>query len=410
MNWRVTACVLLLALATGVWSSWKRPLELLRSPDLNLDAYSQIELLGGTSWSMSKGSDWRTTRPTRARLSNTRVEQWIRHFDSLEPCLAPEEAPSHSLRFSQSESVESLDVPVWFDVVGPVKIQFDDRWYSVSSEVAEPIRFGLAPFRTLQIVPPSFLPTAITITLGGRPSLELLRTASWSIREPLSAPADDGAVQTWLEAVESKTASAILGEVPARQKELQSGLFPVAAELSLVGNDSLATRSIRFGKRLPDGSRLAQVRGEDVVFVIGPENTAFMLPSPTRFLVPTCTTLLPERISTIAVGDKAVRRNSLTGQFDPVGDRLLELLTATPASNFALSASLPDGVAFQAFDANGAPLFTGQIQIEGSQMAVWSDGLARIMPIGDNLVTWLESAIGTADQDQNSLSIPAAED
>ena len=155
MNWRVTACVLLLALATGVWSSWKRPLELLRSPDLNLDAYSQIELLGGTSWSMSKGSDWRTTRPTRARLSNTRVEQWIRHFDSLEPCLAPEEAPSHSLRFSQSESVDSLDVPVWFDVVGPVKIQFDDRWYSVSSEVAEPIRFGLAPFRTLQIVPPS---------------------------------------------------------------------------------------------------------------------------------------------------------------------------------------------------------------------------------------------------------------
>ena len=90
--------------------------------------------------------------------------------------------------------------------------------------------------------------------------------------------------------------------------------------------------------------------------------------------------------------------------------RLLELLTATPASNFALSDSLPDGVAFQAFDANGAPLFTGQIQIEGSQMAVWSDGLARIMPIGDNLVTWLESAIGTADQDQNSLSIPAAED
>ena len=409
MNWRTTACVLVLALATAVWSSWSRPLDLLPSPELNLDAYCQIEVLGDTGWSMSKEGDWRTTRPSRARLSNTRVEQWIRHFDRLESCPPPEEAPAHTIRFSESDSSGPLDVPVWFDVVGPAKIQLDGRWYSVSSEVVEPIRFGLAPFRTLQVVPPSFSPTAVRITLGDRVSLELLRTSSWSIREPLEAPADSGAVQAWLEAVESKAAAAILGEVPATQSQLLSGLFPVAAELSLVGTESMPTRSIRFGKRLADGSRLAQVRGEDVVFVVGPEDTAFMLPSPTRFLFPTCTTLLPERIHTIAVGNTAVRRNALSGRFDPVGTLLLDLLTATPASNFAMSASLPDGAPFQAFSQAGEELFTGQIQLEGSQLAVWSDGLARIMPAGDGLITWLQSAVGTADPDHSSSSPPEGE-
>ena len=154
MNWRITGCVLLLAAASVVWSSWSRPLELLRSPEMNLDLYSQVEVLGNAGWSMLKEGDWRTTRPSRSRLSNTRVEQWIRHFDRLEPCPPPEDDPAHTIRFSQSKAGESLDVPVWFDVVGPAKIQFDGRWYSVSSEVVEPIRFGLAPYRTLQVVPP----------------------------------------------------------------------------------------------------------------------------------------------------------------------------------------------------------------------------------------------------------------
>lgn len=409
MNWRTTGCVLVLALASVVWSSWSRPLDLLPSPELNLVAYSQIEVLGDTGWSMSKKGDWRTTRPSRARLSNTRVEQWIRHFDRLESCPPPEEPPAHTIRFSESDSSGPLDVPVWFDLVGPAKIQLDGRWYSVSSEVVEPIRFGLAPFRTLQVVPPSFSPTAVRITLGDRISLELLRTSSWSIREPLEAPADAGAVQAWLEAVESKAAAAILGEVPASQGPLLSGLFPVAAELSLVGTESIPTRSIRFGKRLADGSRLAQVRGEDVVFVVGPEDTSFMLPSPTRFLLPTCTTLLPERIHTIAVGDTAVRRNALTGRFDSVGNLLLDLLTATLASNFAMSTSLPDGAPFQAFSQSGEELFAGQIQLEGGQLAVWSDGLARIMPVDDGLISWLQSAVGTTDPDQSSLSIPEGE-
>ena len=409
MNWRITGCVLLLAAASVVWSSWARPLELLRSPEMNLDLYSQVEVLGDAGWSMLKEGDWRTTRPSRSRLSNTRVEQWIRHFDRLEPCPPPEDAPAHTIRFSQSNAGESLDVPVWFDVVGPAKIQFDGRWYSVSSEVVEPIRFGLAPYRTLQVVPPSFLPTAVRITLGDRVSLELLRNSSWSIREPLEAPADAGAVQAWLEAVESKAASAILGEVAATQEELLSGLFPVAAELSLVGTESIPARTIRFGKRLADGSRLAQVRGEDVVFVVAPEDTAFMLPSPTRFLLPTCTTLVPERIHTIAVGDTGVRRNALTGRFDPVGNLLLDLLTATPASNFAMSGSLPDGTPFQAFSQSGDTLFAGQIQLEGSQLAVWSDGLARILPVDDGLISWLQSAVDTADQDQSSLSTPEGE-
>ena len=57
MNWRTTACILVLALATAVWSSWSRPLDLLPSPELNLDAYSQIEVLGDTGWSMSKEGD-----------------------------------------------------------------------------------------------------------------------------------------------------------------------------------------------------------------------------------------------------------------------------------------------------------------------------------------------------------------
>ena len=168
MNWRITGCVLLLAAASVVWSSWARPLELLRSPEMNLDLYSQVEVLGDAGWSMLKEGDWRSTRPNRSRLSNTRVEQWIRHFDLLEPCPPPEDAPAHTIRFSQSNAGESLDVPVWFDVVGPAKIQFDGRWYSVSSEVVEPIRFGLAPYRTLQVVPPSFLPTAFDSTASSQ--------------------------------------------------------------------------------------------------------------------------------------------------------------------------------------------------------------------------------------------------
>ena len=160
---------------------------------------------------------------------------------------------------------------------------------------------------------------------------------------------------------------------------------------------------------MADGSRLAQVRGEDVVFVVAPEDTAFMLPSPTRFLLPTCTTLVPERIHTIAVGDTGVRRNALTGRFDPVGNLLLDLLTATPASNFAMSGSLPDGTPFQAFSQSGDTLFAGQIQLEGSQLAVWSDDLARILPVDDGLISWLQSAVDTADQDQSSLSTPEGE-
>ena len=88
---------------------------------------------------------------------------------------------------------------------------------------------------------------------------------------------------------------------------------------------------------------------------------------------------------------------------------MLDLLTVTPATNFAMSASLPDGAPFQAFSQAGEELFTGQIQLEGSQLAVWSDGLARIMPVGDGLITWLQSAVGTTDPDQSSSSPPEGE-
>ena len=409
MSWRVTAFVLFVAAALVVWSSWSRPLELLNTGQIHLDGYSQIEVLGTSGWSMSKQRGWVSVTPNRARLSNTQVEQWIRLLETVEPCLPPEAEPTHTIRFSESDSAPNIDVPVWLDVVGPVKIQLEEVWYSVSSEVAEPIRFGLAPFRSLQILPPSFSPAGVKITLGDRTSLELSKASSWSVREPLLAPADAGVVQAWLEAVELKSALAILGEVPEDEADLLAGLFPVAAELSLIGTQSTPTRSVRFGKRLPDGSRLAQVRGEDVVFVVGPEDAAFMLPSPTRFLIPTCTTLVPERIHTIAVGDQALRRNALTGRFDSVGDRLLDLLTFTHASNFALAATLSDGVVFQAFDRSGGILFSGHIQIDGAQVAVWSEGLARIVPLGDELISWIRSAVDTNDQGQSSQSTPEHE-
>ena len=74
-----------------------------------------------------------------------------------------------------------------------------------------------------------------------------------------------------------------------------------------------------------------------------------------------------------------------------------------------MSASLPDGVAFQAFGQSGDTLFAGQIQLEGSQLAVWSDDLARILPVADGLINWLQSAVGTAGQNQGSLSTPEGE-
>ena len=208
--------------------------------------------------------------------------------------------------------------------------------------------------------------------------------------------------------MESKAAAAILGEVPATQSQLLSGLFPVAAELSLVGTESMPTRSIRFGvwptaldshKFEVKMSSLWLAR-KTLLSCCQVQPGSFFRPAPL---------FLPERIHTIAVGDTAVRRNALSGRFDPVGTLLLDLLTATPASNFAMSASLPDGVPFQAFSQAGEELFTGQIQLEGSQLAVWSDGLARIMPVGDGLISWLQSAVGTTDPDQSSSSPPEGE-
>ena len=160
MSWRVTAFVLFVAAALLAWSSWGRPLELLNAGQIHLGGYSQIEVLGTSGWSMSKQRGGISTTPNRGRLSNAQVEQWIRLLESVEPCLPPEAEPTHTLRFSESESAPNIDVPVWFDVVGPVKIELEEVWYSVSSEVAEPIRFGLAPFRSLQILPPSFSPAA----------------------------------------------------------------------------------------------------------------------------------------------------------------------------------------------------------------------------------------------------------
>ena len=223
MNWRTTACILVLALATAVWSSWSRPLDLLPSPELNLDAYCQIEVLGDTGWSMSNEGDWRTTRPSRARLSNTRVEQWIRHFDRLESCFPPEDAPAHSIRFSKSLSGSPLDVPVWFDVVGPAKIQLDGRWYSVSSEVAEPIRFGLAPFR-LSSRSAVFSPTAIRINLATGFHL-VIRTSSWSIRKPLEAPADPELSKLGWKPWSRRRPQRFLGKCPRRRANCFQACF-----------------------------------------------------------------------------------------------------------------------------------------------------------------------------------------
>lgn len=405
MSWRLTVSVFLLV-STGIISTYlNRPLALMNSTKISLDGYTNIELLGESSWTMSKETGWASILPIRARLSTFQVEQWIGLLEQVEPCLAPKGDPSHTIRFTQSDSDPMLDVAVWFDIVGPAKIQFEDVWYSVSSEVLEPIRFGLAPFRTLQLLPPALSPTTIIIKVGNSTSLELARTPSWSVREPLLAPADAGAVQTWLEAVESKSAGSILGQVSQSEAELLSGLFPVAAELSLVSAPSVPDRSIRFGKRLPDGSRLAQVHGEDVIFVVRPEDAAFMLPSPTQFLVPTCTTLVPERVHTIVVAQQAERRNSVTGRFGSAGESLLELLTSVPATNFALASSFANGVIIEAFDRSGESLFSGELQVEANQVAVWSNGLARILPLGDELFSWIREAVGTTDQDQSS-SLP----
>lgn len=406
MSWRVTLSVLLLVLLGLLSSYWNRPPVFLNSSQLSLDGYTHIELLGDSNWKMSKEDGWASTHPSRARLSNTKVEQWLRLFETVQPSLPPKGSPSHTIRFTQYDSDRTIDLPVWFDVVGPAKIQFENVWYLVSAEVVEPIRFGLAPFRTFQIVPPAVSPASVKITVGNSTSLELVRSSLWSIHEPLSAPADAGAVQTWLESVELKSADAILGEVSQIDVELLSGLFPVSAELSLIGADSAPTRSVRFGKRLSDGSRLAQVRGEDVIFVVGPEDAATMLPSPTRFLVPTCTTLAPERVHTLVVGQQAERRNGISGRFSADGDRLLNLLTVTPATNFALAASFADGITIQLFDQSGEILFSGEIKIEGNQVAVCSDGLARILPLGDDLLSWIRKAVDTNDQDQSSSPPP----
>ena len=174
MSWRITVGV---PGCNGsmVTAYWKRPLSLLTTTKISLDGYTNIELLGESSWTMSKEADWSSIHPIRARLSSSQVEQWIRLLEQVQPCLAPKGVPSHTIRFTQSGSDLTLDLPVWFDVVGPAKIQFEGVWYSVSSEVLEPIRFGLAPFRTSQLLPLALSPTTIKIKVGNNTPLNWSR-------------------------------------------------------------------------------------------------------------------------------------------------------------------------------------------------------------------------------------------
>ncbi|MAW41979.1 MAG: hypothetical protein CMJ30_06160 [Phycisphaerae bacterium] len=396
MRWRSTFVLALFTAGCVFWSAWDRPLATRSVPRLDLGQYTRVDLQGPSGWRMVNTGGWVSEFPARSRLSNFQVEDWIAKVETIEPCLPPATSSEHTLRFSSPELGLSKDLPIWFDLEGPVKISIEGNWFAASSEVAEPIRFGLAPFRTLQIVPPSISPDKIRITIGDVPALELSKAASWSLHEPLLAPADSGAVQTWLAAVEQKLAIAILGEVDPNDHRLATGLFSVAAELSLLATDGQGSRSVRFGKRLADGSRLAQVRGEDVVFVVDSDDAAFILTSPTRFLIPTCTTTAPERVESIAVGDQVVRRSSLSGRFDPMGQSLVDALTLTPATNFALASTLAEGMIVEAFDATGATLFSGKIQAEAGQVAVWSEGLARILPASEDLILWIQSGSGTA--------------
>ena len=401
MSWRSTILFAMIAIACVVWSAWEQPLATRRAPDLDLRQYTQVELEGPSGWRMVKSGDWFTDSPARSRLSNFQVEQWMALIESIEPCVAPASPADSTLRFSSAEVDVSKDVPIWFDVEGPAKISIDGDWYAVSSEFAEPIRFGLAPFRTLQIVPPSFAPDTVRITIGEVRALELSKADWWTVQEPLVAPADSGAVQAWLDAVEQKTAIGILGELDPKDQRMSSGLFPVSAELSLLGSDAQPDRTIRFGKRLGDGSRLAQVHGEDVVFVVDARDAEFILTSPTRFLIPTCTTIAPERVDSIAVGDQVVRRSPLSGRFGSTGQDLLDVLTLTQATNFALASTLVDGTIFEAYDLNGDALFTGKIQADRDQVAIWSDGLARILPVTEELMLWIQSVSGTDGPDQS---------
>ena len=79
-----------------------------------------------------------------------------------------------------------------------------------------------------------------------------------------------------------------------------------------------------------------------------------------------------------------------------MGQSLVDALTLTPATNFALASTLAEGMIVEAFDATGATLFSGKIQAEAGQVAVWSEGLARILPASEDLILWIQSGSGTA--------------
>ncbi|MEO1372633.1 MAG: hypothetical protein AAFU75_09250, partial [Planctomycetota bacterium] len=66
----MTASVFLVVLAGMVTAYWNRPISLLNSTKISLDGYTNIELRGESSWSMSKQADWSSIHPIRARLSS----------------------------------------------------------------------------------------------------------------------------------------------------------------------------------------------------------------------------------------------------------------------------------------------------------------------------------------------------
>ena len=404
MKWRTTMSFLLLGGICFAFSHWGQPAPLVMARSLDLVQYSTVQLLGGDGWTMSRGDQWVSSFPGNSRLSNMSVERWLAFLEQREPTTEPESEPSHVLRFSSdsSKASEGLEIPVWFDFAGPPKIFVDQQWFHVSSEFIEPIRFGLDPFRTSQVIPFASSPSSFSVTIGGQTALSLSRHERWEMVHPVAAPADPGAVQAWLEAIDRVEARSILGQITPGTRDLQDGLFSVQAELSLSIPERDEPQRIRFGKLLSDGSRIAQVISEDVVFVVDAEDAALLLSSPTRFLLPTVATLAPERVDSIVFGEKSLRRNAVTGRWSEPGNQAIALLVQTPASSFALAAELPQSIPIDAFDSAGELLFSGRMQVEGSNAAVWSEGLARVVPIPPALVNWIRDTAESSGPDQSA--------
>ena len=224
-----------------------------------------------------------------ARLSNTRVEQWIRYFDRLSRALLGRSTNTHHSFSEQIQAAHSTCRCGLMWLPGKINMMGGGT-PSVRSRRAHSIWPRIPPFRWSRRL---FLPRRSESQRVGSPWCSGRRRGRFV---NLSKHQPTLELSKWLEVVQSKAAVAFLGKCLRQSHSFRLVSGGRRTHFGRHRVDANPVHSLgSVGRRLPTANR-----GEDVVFVVAPEDTAFICRPAVPFSV--CTTLL--RTFTIAVGTR----------------------------------------------------------------------------------------------------------